>query len=252
LEKSLTLAKKTGNLLSQAITTYNTGDTYYQLGEFDKAQEFYEKYMEINININNRLGLGYGTWGLGVLEYEKGNLDRAQDLFEKACVIFNDLGSRIMECSVQLHLADLFIERSNYKKAEELCETVISEARLINAQEPMIDGIFTQVKLRIAQSRGERKLAISHIQDACTLLREIQPTIEKMTGSKEIKFTLYNLLTQVHYYLGQPQETMEYAGKADDMVNDLLQFIPEQKAHHRYLNRALFRSFFDFKKQINL
>ncbi|MBN2620892.1 tetratricopeptide repeat protein [candidate division WOR-3 bacterium] len=252
LEKSLTLAKKTGNLLSQAITTYNIGDTYHQLGEFDKAQEYFEKYMDINKNINNRLGMGYGTWGLGVLEYEKGNLARAQESFERACMIFKDLGSRIMECSVHLSIANLLIERSDYKTAEELCEKVISDARSISAQEPLIDGIITKAKVRIAQSKGEKKLAISHIQDACTLLKEIQPTIEKMTGSKEIKFELYNLLMQVNYYLGQPQGTMAYAGKADEIVDDLLRFIPQQQTQQRYLNRILFRSFFDFKKQIHL
>lgn len=252
LRKSLLLAVKTGNILSQAITTYNIGDTYYQLGGFEKARDYYKKYMEINENINNRLGLGYGTWGLGVLEYEQGNLKQAQDLFNKAENIFNELGSRIMQYNVQISLADISIEQADFEKAEDICETVASEANSLGAQELLIECSFTKAHMRLARAQREKKIAISHFQEAQKCLFDIEELIEKMSSGIETKFRLYNLFAQVYYNLGQPKKTMEFARRAEDIINEVLTFIPEPAVQKQYLQRSIFRAFYDFKKKVKL
>lgn len=252
LEKSLTLAKKTGNLLSQAITMYNIGDTYYQLGNFDRAREYYERYMDINNKINNRLGMGYGTWGLGVLAYEIGDLNRALECYRKADSIFNELGSRIMKYTTQLSIAEISIEQGNLVQAEDTCKNVIREARLIGAQAVLVEGFMTKIRLRLAQAQSEKKLAVSYLQDARDTLAEIENKIDGTIMGNETTFTFYSLLSQVYYHLGQPQKTMGYAKKAEEIVEMIVHFIPDPQVRQGFLQRRIFRSFYDFKKNIKL
>jgi adenylate cyclase len=252
LQRSLVLAQKTGNILSQAITTYNIGDTYYQLGDFEKARKYYDQYMEINKNINNRLGLGYGTWGIGMLEYEKDNISKAQDMFTEAETIFKELGGRIMQYNVQVSLADIAVGQGDFKKAEKICNTVITAAKEINAQEIIIECMLTITKMRLAQAQKEKKLAISYYQDAQKNLLEIQTMIENMASGKETEFMLYSLLAEVYYNLGQPKKTMDCAQKAGEIVEEILQFIPAPEVQKTFLQRKIFKAFNEFKNKVKL
>jgi len=247
LEKSLELAQKTGNMLSQTISIYNIGETYYQLGDLEKAEAKFNKYLEINSQINNRLGNGYGNWGLGLICMETEMFKEAENYFNKALSIFHELGSRTLALRVMLAIAHLYLLQNIFDKAWDLCEKIITAAKKINDHELITATKSMLANIRINQALVDKKLAINYLLEAKSLLEEIDKNIEE---DIETRFQSYFYLSRVHYYLGNPDETMKFFKNASDIHEGILKFIPNGEAKSKLLNRRLYRDFEMFKKEL--
>ncbi len=93
-KKSLAIAEQTGNMLSQAITTYNLGEIYLSFNVIDEAEEYLRRYMYINRMIENNLGIGYGSSGLGSVCERRGEFSAALEYYEVSYSKFTELGSK--------------------------------------------------------------------------------------------------------------------------------------------------------------
>jgi len=252
LRKSLEIDIATGNLLGQVIVYYNTGDTYYQIGDFEMAEQNYFQSMEIAKKINNNLGVGYNSWGLGLLAMEKDDLKKAEQYYNTALSLFNKIGSKMWQIAVMTSIAELYLYQKEFEKAWQLSENTMLIAKKIKDYDMMNEVKITQAKIRLAQAAGNKKLAVTYLQDAKTLLNELNDTIDKYGASLETKFQVYFHLCRIHYQLGMPKETMKFHKDAVAVKEKMMEFMEGDEAKRKLLNRRLYREFENFCKEIKV
>jgi predicted ATPase/class 3 adenylate cyclase len=250
LNKSLEIDIKTGNLLARAIATYNIGDTYYQLGEFEKALEKFNEYLEINARINNVLGNGYGNLGLGKIYLEKGEFKKAEEHLKRAQEIFTKLGSLIMANSVMLSIAELELEKGNYEGAYNMFEELELRCEELLDPDGKISCEINKARAKIRQGLKEKKLIITQLYGGLEILKKLYESIDKYDN--ETKFIINFYLAQVNYYLTKINEARGYLNTAQNLLQDILNKLPEGEPRRIFLGRRIFREFSEFKNLVKL
>lgn len=120
LENAMEIDEKYGDKLCLATVFYNLGQIYHTLNILDVAQNYYEKYMELNKEVDNRLGFGYGNLGIGGLKMLRGDFSGAEENLKKAQRIFERLGSKVRACEAKLTLLELAIRKGDLDEATKL------------------------------------------------------------------------------------------------------------------------------------
>lgn len=118
LQHSYDLAGRTGFRFSQAVNCCNFGDSYYDLGAYDRAVEYYGLYLEINAAVGNRLGDGYAYLGLGNVARARGDFGDAQAYTRKSIAIFKELGAARLVWAAKLALTMIQTEAKGYGDGE--------------------------------------------------------------------------------------------------------------------------------------
>ena len=77
-----------------AFANGNLGIIYYTRGEYDKAEEFYLKSLEINEALDRQEGMANQYCNLGILYKKRGELDRAEESHLKSLEINKSLGQK--------------------------------------------------------------------------------------------------------------------------------------------------------------
>jgi tetratricopeptide (TPR) repeat protein len=108
---------KLGYTTKQALVTYNIGDFYNNVGNFDLAEEYYKKALDIKLKSGNSdVGLNYE--GLAALSINKGQETDAQKYLDKAIISYQKLKDTLGIAYVGYTKASLLINKENYKEAK--------------------------------------------------------------------------------------------------------------------------------------
>ncbi|HEX7321115.1 MAG TPA: tetratricopeptide repeat protein [bacterium] len=249
LQRSNDIDRKTGNLLAQAISTYNIGDTYYELGDFDEAEKHYREYLAINARINNKLGNGYGNYGLGTLALERGDNKNAREYLTVAAGIFKALNSRIMELNVLLSLAEVHRVEGDYDAAFNMCAGIREASRETGENTIALSSILQQVKTKVMMALKDHKLMVSHIQEATKLLETAESVRRTFDVDQETLFLMRFYASEVAYYRGDPSATMKNHQEARQVLNDILEHLPDER-RAAFKKRRMIREFEDYEKTI--
>ena len=73
-----------GNRAGEGTAYGNLGNTYYKLGQFDKAIEFHHKHLNIVLEVGDRAGEGRSYHNLSVTYGKLGQVDKATE-FQQKC-----------------------------------------------------------------------------------------------------------------------------------------------------------------------
>ena len=82
---------------------------FFNVGEYDKAEEYYENALAIRIETQDRKGEATDYGNLGNVFLRLGKFAKAKKYFEKAIWLSKKLGFREVELVNQLHLASLLL-----------------------------------------------------------------------------------------------------------------------------------------------
>ena len=85
----------------------NLGILYKTRGDLDRAEEMYEKSLEIEEFLGRKEGMASDYANLGNLYKTRGDLDRAEAMYEKSLTLFRQVGAAPRIKKVEGWLADL-------------------------------------------------------------------------------------------------------------------------------------------------
>ncbi|MBD3286578.1 hypothetical protein GF359_08395, partial [candidate division WOR-3 bacterium] len=228
LEKSLEIAVKTGSALSEAITSFNLGAEYLNLGSFSRTREYLERYQGLNKLINNRLGEGWAAETYSDLYAEEGDNERAMESIDTAIAIFQEVKSTIKEMGAKLSKADLLIEMDRLPEAEKMLNEV---------EKYSMKNSVTHYLISINISRGQLYLKKEEYEKALTELRKAEK------GVKDARWT--SVLTTIYYYAGKVKEKQgdkkgseKYLKKAKKNLKENAEKITDEVLRESYLNKS--------------
>ena len=110
--------------LGLAIANYNIAEYYQGINMLDLAREYYDKYLEINDDIGNDLGFGYGSYGLGNLYWLEGRFEKSILCFEEAIKVFSRLHCDEIRAECKLMLARIYLETEKFEGAKGIVESL--------------------------------------------------------------------------------------------------------------------------------
>ncbi len=105
---------------------YNQASTYHQLGivakgqrQWNQAEDYYKKAIEIYIEFNDRYGQAMPYLSLGVMAQEQRQLKLAEDYYKKALEIYIEFNDRYDQAGTYHNLGMVAQEQRQLKQAED-------------------------------------------------------------------------------------------------------------------------------------
>ncbi|MEG4848269.1 CHAT domain-containing protein, partial [Microcoleus sp. F10-C6] len=95
----------------------NLGIAYHDLGQYDKAIEFYEQSLEISREIGYRQGEADSLRNLGIAYHDLGQYDKAIEFYEQSLEIKREIGDRKGEAISLSNLGSDYHDLGQYDKA---------------------------------------------------------------------------------------------------------------------------------------
>lgn len=124
--------------LGLAIANYNIAEYYQSINMLDLAREYYDKYLEINDEIENELGFGYGSYGLGNLYWLEGKYEESRLCFEEAIKVFSRLHCDEIGAECKLMIARIRMETDKLDIAIEILESLDADGPFSSGTENSI------------------------------------------------------------------------------------------------------------------
>lgn len=118
-EKALDYYKREGLYINVAGVEMNLGNIYCMKTEFNKAEEHWNKALEINSSIGNLEQEVKLLNNYGVYFFYKPDYEAAADNYRRANTIFSSLGDKTGEGWVLLNLGEIYLHMCNYSASHE-------------------------------------------------------------------------------------------------------------------------------------
>ncbi len=166
MEEVIRIDMKMDDKLGLAIGYYNIAEYYQEINMLDLAREYYDKYLNLNDTINNKLGIGYGRYGLGMLNWLEGELEKSRFFFDGAVDVFEKLKVSRLKTECNLMVARICIQTGEFDKAGKIIESVTREKQNSSI---MPDILYVKGLLLLFQndsSRESLELAIVQFRTA--------------------------------------------------------------------------------------
>ena len=185
----------------------NLGATYYSLGDYQKAQEYYEQALVIAREISDRFGegaLGALFGNLGSVYRDLGQVEKAIEYYEQALEIAREIGNRNGEGANLGKLGSAYYLLGQIQTAIDYYEQALEISREIGDRQGEGADLGN---LGIAyRNLGQVEKAIEYSQKALEIAREI--------GDRQSEGNWLGNLGNAYSNLGQVEKAIEYYQKA--------------------------------------
>jgi tetratricopeptide (TPR) repeat protein len=115
----------------KSLSAGSLGTTYYSLGDYKKAIEYYEQALVIAHEIGNRRGEGAWLGNLGSAYRDLGQVEKAIEYYKQALVIAREIGDRSGEGADLANLGVAYSDLGQVEKAIEYYKQALIIAREI-------------------------------------------------------------------------------------------------------------------------
>ena len=203
-EKSLEIKIEIGDRQGEANAYGNLGNVFHSLAEYDKAKEYYEKSLAIKIEIGDRQGEANAYGNLGNVFHSLAEYDKAKEYYEKSLEINIEIGDRQGEATAYGKLGKVFKSLAEYDKAKEYYEKSLE----INIEIGDRQGEATVYGGlgNVFQSLAEYDKTKEYCERALQINIEI--------GDRQGEATAYKDLGDLFLFLAEYDKAKEYYEKA--------------------------------------
>ncbi|MBE9540982.1 MAG: tetratricopeptide repeat protein, partial [Proteobacteria bacterium] len=192
------------NPQSHSAVLGNLGSAYFNMGQVEKAVEYYENALVIAKEIGDRWGEGNHLGNLGNAYLNVGQVGKAIEYFQKALAILKEIDDRRGEGSVLGNLGNAYRNMGQVEKAIDYYEQALVISKEIGDRRGEGNAL---VSLGNAYSYlGQVEKAIEYYQKALVISKEI--------GDRQGEETGLGNLGSAYSYLGQVEKAIKYYQKA--------------------------------------
>jgi tetratricopeptide (TPR) repeat protein len=129
-QQALAIAREIGDRHGEGNHLGNLGIAYSDLGQVERAIEYHEQAMAIAREIGDRRGEGNHLGNLGIAYSDLGQVERAVEYYQQALAIYREIGDRRGEALHSWNLGLLY-EETNPARAVELMSVRVAFEREI-------------------------------------------------------------------------------------------------------------------------
>ena len=130
-EQALLIDRELGDRRGEGVDLGNLGNAYSDLGETQRAIQFYEQHLSIARELGYRRGEGIALGNLGNAYAQLGETQRAIQFYEQALLIHRELGDRRGEGNVLGNLGGAYMNLGETQRAIQFYEQRLTIAREI-------------------------------------------------------------------------------------------------------------------------
>ncbi|MEH1007424.1 tetratricopeptide repeat protein [Winogradskyella sp. ECml5-4] len=117
-----------------AVSQNSIGNIYLALKQYDLAINQFNKSLEIEKSIGNKLGLAINYHNIGYAEEAKGNLSSALSNFQKSLDYNNMIDSETGRLICYNSIGEVYLKQENYEEAEPIIKEALNKALNIDDQ----------------------------------------------------------------------------------------------------------------------
>ncbi len=115
--QALAAAEANGDATRARRLLYHVGSTAYQVGNYEEAEQYAKRLLEIGRQSKDRLSLGDGWFITGNLHSHRTELDAAESAFRKAVQYFESCHAEMMVGHAVQGIARIMLFRGQYEEA---------------------------------------------------------------------------------------------------------------------------------------
>ncbi|CAH3020489.1 unnamed protein product, partial [Porites evermanni] len=206
-ERHLKISKEVADRAGEGKAYGNLGNTYRNLGDFQKAIKYHERHLEISTEVGDRAGEVRAYCNLGNAYDSLGDFQRAIEYHERDLKFSKEVGDRAGEGRAYCNLGNAFIALGDFQKATDYHERHL------------------KISKEVGDRAGEGK-AYSHLGNAYHRIGDFQKAIEYHERGLKIS-------KEVGDRAGEGKAAYGNLGNAYDSLGDF------QKAVHYYQNSVI-------------
>jgi CHAT domain-containing protein/Flp pilus assembly protein TadD len=231
-------AEKLGNLNYLSIIYTDLGNTYYFLGNYQKAIECHEKALQVDIQIGDKKGEDADYGNLGNAYQSQGNYPKAIEYQNKQLEIAIQIGDKQGEASAYGGLGNAYYSLGDYQRAIEFHTKAL------------------RIDIQIGSKQGEGS-DYGNLGNAYYALGDYQNAIEYQNralqshvqvGNKQGESTDYGNLGIAYYFLSEYSKAIEFYNKQLKIV---IQIGDKQGESNAYGNLGIaYYALGDYEKAI--
>jgi tetratricopeptide (TPR) repeat protein len=171
-EQHLTIAREIGDRRGEGAALGNLGIAYKNLGEPQRAIQFYEQALLIDREIGDRRGERNALGNLGTAYAALGETSRAIQFVEQQLAIDREIGDRRAEGIALVNLGSTYLKLGETRRAIRFYEQALLIVREIGDWRGEGNALWN---MSVAQQQlGERAQAIQHAEQALTIFEQIE------------------------------------------------------------------------------
>ena len=237
-EKDLEIAIEVGHRVGEGNAYGNLGNAYQSLGDFRKAIEYHEKHLEIAIEVGHRVGEGNAYGGLGNAYQSLGDFRKAIEYHEKRLEIAIEVGDRVGEGNAYGNLGNASQSLGDFQKAIEYHEKDLAIAKEVSDR--VGEGSAYGNLGNAYHSLGDFRKAIEYHEKDLEIAKEVSDRVGEGGA--------YGNLGNAYRSLGDFRKAIEYHEKDLEIAKEVSDRVGEGSAYGNLGNA--YRSLGDFRKAI--
>jgi tetratricopeptide (TPR) repeat protein len=192
---------------ARAFAFINLGTVYKNRGEFAKADEHYNKALEMARQNNNQLGEAAALDGIGLIYRRRGDPDKAEEKHLESAAIYRVLGERRGEAAALGNLGIVYAERGgpgDLDNAEESFQAALHIARELRNR--LAEAAQLSNLAGICRARGELDDAEGYVKQSLDIWEESGNLLNQASGLCNL-----GILAAEHGNVDAAQERMHKA-----------------------------------------
>ncbi len=181
-EKYLSANKLLNNVLGIGYSFTNLANSYLQLKQFQKAEEYYLLAIQYYNTLNTKTEIANGLINLGVLKQEQKQLEAAEQNYEKALQTGKELNDYTIKAICLNNLAQVFLDKGDFEKALAYNYDALELRELMGLDVDISDSYLSIAEVALKQN--DLNLAEEHLNLAINLCNQLDYYEGKMVYHK--------------------------------------------------------------------
>ncbi|WP_250435507.1 tetratricopeptide repeat-containing sensor histidine kinase [Hanstruepera flava] len=117
-----------------AVSQNSIGNIYLALKQYNLALDQFNKSLQIELELGNKLGLAINNQNIGYAKEKLGSLNEALSYYEKSLKYNNEINSKIGQVICYNSIGKVYIQKEEFKKSEAFIKDALSKALEVNDQ----------------------------------------------------------------------------------------------------------------------
>ncbi len=208
------------------VALNSIGNLYKLLGQYDLAISQFERALELEGELDNKLGLAINNQNIGDCLEQKGDLEGALVQYQKALALNEEINNTYGKVFSKNGIAQVYLKREKYQEALSLLEQLA---------EPVADTKDKLIWSVVLVNTGWAHMELGNLTKA---ENEMQRGLKMATDNSLSRNVVYakQFLSQLEAKKGNHQKAFEYYKTAEELDNKI-----KDERNLRYINDLTLR-----------